>query len=406
MKMKINRACDLSSISVLPPHARRPTTLQAVGQASQLQTQQHSQQSFSQGLSSQHGLFSQFSQTSLDEVLANDLRYSSGERENSKRNIPSLARVNHTREESQMPISRNSTKVIRKWSANSSLDGGSQMTEELERRIGLMEASLSRFGIVVDSVQSDVMQVNKRTKELSLEVESIQQKLMTQDNSLQQMSKGQEDIKASLDGCFKSISEQLVKHKNEDQLQEVFSALSALPGKVEGLMLKLQDQLHNTFTKEMEATRYIPQDQKSAARAVLPVKGTSISAIPQRKAQQLESSAANSAERLQTSLVPKTELGGWTSVKSEKTTFAPNLPTMKHKQKDVLSNRKVRVDEIECRLVIESDEEIDSGFPCLLDERETDRGSSITDEVKVETARILRKARKRKWRSSKTIVIN
>ncbi|KAI3434337.1 uncharacterized protein J3R85_006598 [Psidium guajava] len=385
--MKINRACDLSSISVLPPHGRRPTTLQAVGQASQLQTQQHSQQSFSQGPSSQHGLFSQFSQTSVNEVLTNDLRYSSGERESSKKNIASLAQVKCMREESQMPVSRNSTKLIRKWSASSSLDGGSQITEELERRIGLMEASLSRFGIVVDSVQSDVMQVNKRTKELSLEVESIQQKLMTQDNSLQQMSKGQEDIKTSLDGCFKSISELLIKHTNEDQLQEVFSALSALPGKVEGLMMKLQDQLHNTFIKEMAATRYILQDKKSAARAVLPVKGTSISSIPQRKAQ-LESilryqsvgfsSAANSAERVQTNLVSKTELGGWTSVKSEKTTFAPNLPTVKHKQKDVLSNRKVGVDEIECRLVIESDEEIDSGFPCLLDDRETGKLNFIS----------------------------
>ncbi|KAF7846780.1 hypothetical protein BT93_L3757 [Corymbia citriodora subsp. variegata] len=127
MKMKINRACDLSSISVLPPHARRPTALQAGGQASHLQTQQQSQQSFSQGLSSQHGLFSQFSQTSLDDVLTNDLRYSSGERENSKKNITSLARVNHTREESQMPISRNSNKLIQKWSASSSLDGGSKL---------------------------------------------------------------------------------------------------------------------------------------------------------------------------------------------------------------------------------------------------------------------------------------
>ncbi|KAL3743522.1 hypothetical protein ACJRO7_018760 [Eucalyptus globulus] len=406
MKMKINRACDLSSISVLPPHARRPPALQAGGQASHSQTQQQSQQSFSQGLSSQHGLFSQFSQNSLDDVLANDLRYSAGERENSKKNIASLARVNHTREESQMPISRNSTKLIRKWSAGSSLDSGSQVTEELERKIGLMEASLSRFGIVVDSVQSDVMQLNKRTKELSLEVESIQQKLMNQDNSLQRMSKGQEDIKTSLDGCFKSISKQLNKHKNEDRLQEVFSALSALPVKVEGLMLKLQNQLQNTFTKEMQAARDILRDQKSAAPAVLPVKSTVICALPQRNAQQLQSSAANSKVHLQTNSVPKSELGGWTSVKSEKATFASNMPIMKHKQKDVLSNRKVRVDERDCRLAIESDEEIDSGLPCLLDDRETDRGSSITDEVKVETARILRKARKRKWRSSKTIVIN
>lgn len=53
------------------------------------------------------------------------------------------------------------------------------------------------------------------------------------------------------------------------------------------------------------------------------------------------SSAANSAAHLQTNLVSKTEIGGWTSVKSEKATFASNMPTMKHKQKDVLSNRKV-----------------------------------------------------------------
>ncbi|KAF8017113.1 hypothetical protein BT93_H2348 [Corymbia citriodora subsp. variegata] len=240
-----------------------------------------------------------------------------------------------------MPISRNSNKLIQKWSASSSLDGGSQITEELERKIGLMEASLSRFGIVVDSVQSDVMQVNKRTKEISLEVESIHQKLITQDNSLQQMSKGQEDIKASLDGCFKSISEQLNKHKNEDRLQEVFSALSALPEKVEELMLKLQDQLQNTFTKEMQAARHILWDQESAAPAVLPVKRNIICALPQRKAQQLQSSAANSAAHLQTNMSLKTELGRWMSVKSEKATFASNLPATKHKQKDVLSKRKV-----------------------------------------------------------------
>ena len=40
-------------------------------QASQLQSQQ-SQQSFSQGLSSQHGMFSQLSQNSLNEALTND----------------------------------------------------------------------------------------------------------------------------------------------------------------------------------------------------------------------------------------------------------------------------------------------------------------------------------------------
>ena len=33
----------------------------------------------------------------------------------------------------------------------------------------MMETSLSRFGMILDSVQSDIMQVNKGTKELVLE---------------------------------------------------------------------------------------------------------------------------------------------------------------------------------------------------------------------------------------------
>jgi len=32
-----------------------------------------------------------------------------------------------------------------------------------------METSLSRFGMIMDSVQSDIMQVNKGTKEVHLE---------------------------------------------------------------------------------------------------------------------------------------------------------------------------------------------------------------------------------------------
>lgn len=33
----------------------------------------------------------------------------------------------------------------------------------------MMETSLSRFGMILDSIQSDIMQVNKGRKELALE---------------------------------------------------------------------------------------------------------------------------------------------------------------------------------------------------------------------------------------------
>lgn len=44
-----------------------------------------------------------------------------------------------------------------------------QTSEELEHRIGIMETSLNRFGMILDSVQSNVMQVNKGTKEVPME---------------------------------------------------------------------------------------------------------------------------------------------------------------------------------------------------------------------------------------------
>ncbi|GKU88107.1 hypothetical protein SLEP1_g2408 [Rubroshorea leprosula] len=66
MNLKINKACDLNSISVLPPHARKSNTVTSGPQASYLRSQP-SQQSISQGFSSQPAFFSQISQNSLDE---------------------------------------------------------------------------------------------------------------------------------------------------------------------------------------------------------------------------------------------------------------------------------------------------------------------------------------------------
>lgn len=42
-------------------------------------------------------------------------------------------------------------------------------SEGLEQRIGIMETSMSRFAMILDSIQNDVMQINKGTKEVALE---------------------------------------------------------------------------------------------------------------------------------------------------------------------------------------------------------------------------------------------
>uniref|UniRef100_A0A7N2MCV3 Uncharacterized protein n=1 Tax=Quercus lobata TaxID=97700 RepID=A0A7N2MCV3_QUELO len=110
-----------------------------------------------------------------------------------------------------MQISRSSSNLMRKWNSASVTDHRSQISEELEHRIGLMETSLNRFGMILDSVQSDGMQLNKGMKEVSLEMDSIRQKLIVLDKFLQSMNKGQEDLKASVAGGFKLISDRLSK---------------------------------------------------------------------------------------------------------------------------------------------------------------------------------------------------
>ncbi|XWS32177.1 hypothetical protein CRYUN_Cryun23aG0138500 [Craigia yunnanensis] len=138
-----------------------------------------------------------------------------------------------------MPISRSSTNLIRKWNSASAPEHRFQTSEELEHRFSMIETSLNRFGMILDSVQSDVMQVNKGTKEVLLEMKGIRQKLIAEDTSLQLMNKGQEDIKVSIDGGMKAISDQLNMDIYRDKLQKIFLVLSALPEQMEASLIKL-----------------------------------------------------------------------------------------------------------------------------------------------------------------------
>ncbi|GMP43479.1 hypothetical protein CsSME_00012824 [Camellia sinensis var. sinensis] len=91
-------------------------------------------------------------------------------------------------------------------------------------------------------------------------------------------------------------------------------------------------------------------------------------------------------------VVPKVELGSWTSVKKEKAAFTCRGSSKEHRQKRLFPIELER----ERRIVIESDEEIDVGFSCLLEEKDTDIGNYSMEEAKEETKRILRKARREK----------
>ncbi|KAL7203421.1 hypothetical protein ACSBR2_016664 [Camellia fascicularis] len=402
MKLKINKACDLNSISVLPPYARFERRSSTVPNGKDRSRSQPSQQSFSQGVSSQHGMFSQLSQNSLDEIVTNDQRIGSQERENSVKKIDFLPPISYMREESQMPISRSSTNLMRKWNSTSAADHQCQISEELERRIGIIETSLNRFGMILDSVQSDIMHVNKGTKEALMEMESIQQKLIANDNLMQLMNKGQEDVKTNLVGGLKSISDQVSQEIDRNRLKEISSMISAFPEQIDLCLQKLKSELCKTVTQEMQAIPYnlrIPS-QKHLTSTVLSERGISCRVTPQQmptlKNPQVRPKFCGKA-----TVVPKVELGSWTSVKKEKAAFTCRGSSKEHRQKRLFPIELER----ERRIVIESDEEIDVGFSCLLEEKDTDIGNYSMEEAKEETKRILRKARREKRKYSNAIIL-
>ncbi|KAK1425178.1 hypothetical protein QVD17_20524 [Tagetes erecta] len=407
--MKINKACDLSSISVLPPHSRRRSGVSCslpesssnlrLSQAPSQQLQR-SQQSFSQGISSQHNaIFSQFSQNSQDDTVTNDQLIVSQERDNSVRRFSCLPPGNHTREESQMPISRSSTALIRKWGSGVS-EHRSQISEEIERRIGTIESSLSRFGLMMESLQTDIIQVNKGTKELAMDMESIRQKLNAQDNSLQIINKAQEDVKSTLQGELKSISDKVHQNTCHQNSQDISIMLSNLQEKIGVFISNLRSDLSTSFTNEMQALgcKLNALDQKNPTPTILPPKVL--------KCQYLApvitaySSKVPPKVRLGTQ-IPKVEMGTWNLVKRERVTITNK--DCKGQTHNSLSHTEL---ERELGVVTESDEDIDEGFAFFSGEKETDVGKYSIEKAKEETARILRKARRRKRKHCNTIIIN
>ncbi|CAI9769559.1 unnamed protein product [Fraxinus pennsylvanica] len=344
MKLKINKAYDLSSISVLPPHSRRSNAgpsgsksssifgkSQAPMQLRSQQQLQQSQQSFSRGVSSQHGLFSSFSQNSQEEALTNELRLVSQERENSvKRNY----------------ILPPDIKIFQQFNAQ------------------VVRTRVQMFGMILECVQSDIMQVNKGTKEITLNMDSIQEKLIVHDNSLQLMNKGQEDIKAGVDGGFKYLSDQVKKNTNQENVKEIFSMISALSEKFDTQIMKLQSELQ-AWCKLLCGER------------------------PSRR------SATTHSKALQATLSPKIEMGGWTSVKHKQPTSECRSLNKRCNKIKVSPTQLIQ----ECRGVIESDEEIDGGFSCLLEDRGTcnfDVGNYSMEAAQENSERILRKARRKR----------
>ncbi|XP_010904555.2 putative recombination initiation defects 3 isoform X1 [Elaeis guineensis] len=399
MKLKINKACDLSSISVLPPSRSKGMSSGAdgsgVGRSQGSQHRSQSQQSFSQGPS-----LSQLSQSSLEESLMIDQRFGSQEKDNSSKRV-SFAPNKSARGESQLQLSRASNNVLRHWNSCSVPDNRCQISDELEHSIRLMEGSINRLGMVLDSVQGDVMQVNRAVKEVSLEMEGIRQKIFLLDNSVQQMLKREDDIKPFLDESLKSIAEKVVKTSNSDKLNEIASAFSALPEKIEACLLKLQE-VCRVFTNEMEVTvsgrkpsnnkcadsiqstvKMIKMDPKQSLKSHIPV--VELPDVP----------LLGHKKRIPVSRVEE----------GKSRALEPNLTDSKHHMACKQEAIPQRMQEKDFRVVIDSDEDNDGVGSYFLVKKETGKESYLMDEAREETMRILRKARKRRRRLMNPIIV-
>ncbi|KAK1290914.1 Protein PAIR1 [Acorus calamus] len=326
----------------------RPTAAESsvFGRSQPSQIHPQSQQSFSQGMS-----MSQISQNSLEDVLANEQGFNSQDRGNSAKKVSCLAPITYP-QESQLQVSRSSNNVIRKWNSNSVAESRCPVSEELERRIGLMETSVNRMGIILDSVESDVIQINKAVKEVSMETEGIRQKMTAHDNAMQMMMKGDEEIKANLDASLKAIPNQLRKGFDHQKLQEISSEISKLPNMIDARLLRFKAELNNIFTKELRVvvnSIKLPIDSQPA-------------------------------------------------------------PTIQPPEEKLRFNHIQAVSDIgneqAIQVIIDSDEEFDGAFSCLLDEKKPRRGVYLADDVEKETLQILRKARRRKRKRDDIIILS
>ncbi|CAF2090923.1 unnamed protein product [Brassica napus] len=412
MKMNINKACDLKSISVFPPNLSRGSSIGPLepqasrSQQSQQLRSQQSQQSFSQGPSSysQRGCFSQRTQGSVDELVISDQRFSSQERDHSLKKVNCLPPISHRRDDSQLVAYRSSSGLQRRWSSDSVGESKSQLSEEFEQRFRVMETSLSKFGMMLDSIQSDIMQANRGTKEVLLITERIQQKLILQDTSLQQLIKEQANFKASLDGGVKSILEELSKDFSEEKLQSIILMLKAIPEQVESALQKMQRDIYHTFTREsqalsslemaevivqgpaapqVKAKENLPEHRGPSAKVLnIMKKPEPIDRLPrapqltqskenfpeQRGAEAKRNAISNatpkrkqpSSRTVKTSLSPKIQVGGWKTVKPEQNTFKKSAARKQVKPEDTRTQFQQGC------IVIDSDEDIDGGFSCML----------------------------------------
>uniref|UniRef100_A0A0E0CTQ1 Protein PAIR1 n=1 Tax=Oryza meridionalis TaxID=40149 RepID=A0A0E0CTQ1_9ORYZ len=389
MKLKMNKACDIASISVLPPRRTGGSSgasasgSVAVAVASQPRSQplSQSQQSFSQGASASllHSQ-SQFSQVSLDDNLltllpspTRDQRF--GLHDDSSKRMSSLpaSSASCAREESQLQLAKVPSNPMHRWNP-SIADTRCQVTnEDVERKFQHLASSVHKMGMVVDSVQSDVMQLNRAMKEASLDSGSIRQKIAVLESSLQQI------------GVVRAI-------------RSVNSRPAAMQMMADQ---SYQVPVSNGWTQ-------INQTPVAAGRS--PMNRAPVAAGRSRM-NQLPETKVLSAHLVYpakvTDLKPKVEQGKVKAAPQKP--FASSYYRVAPKQEEV-AIRKVNIQvpakKAPVSIIIESDDDSEGRASCVILKTETgSKEWKVTKQGTEEGLEILRRARKRRRREMQSIVL-
>ncbi|KAF7051344.1 hypothetical protein CFC21_059587 [Triticum aestivum] len=203
---------------------------------------------------------SQLSQASLDANLlsllsqapARDQRFALQQDSSKRTSSYPASSASCVREESQLQLTKIPTNPIHRWSP-SLPDSRCQVNEEVERKFQHLASSVHKMGMILDSVQNDVMQLNRAMKEASLDSGSIQKKFALLEDSLKQILKEQDDLKAVVEEITESNPDQLsVLNSLASKQDEMSSLLSVLPNHVQGELGQLKADIFRTFSKEME----------------------------------------------------------------------------------------------------------------------------------------------------------
>ncbi|XBH59021.1 hypothetical protein VPH35_080341 [Triticum aestivum] len=226
---------------------------------------------------------SQLSQASLDANLLSLLSQAPARDQDSSKRTSSYpaSSASCVREESQLQLTKIPTNPIHRW-CPSLLDSRCQVNEEVERKFQHLASSVHKMGMILDSVQNDVMQLNRAMKEASLDSGSIQKKFVLLEDSLKQIVrivaglvplsfffllrqqslinpnmlpqlKGQDDLRALLEGITESNPDQVsVLNSLSSKQDEMSLLLSVLPNHVQRELGQLKGDISRIFSKEME----------------------------------------------------------------------------------------------------------------------------------------------------------